>query len=213
VGRASSYDDPWQRLSWIGPASFLLSVAALYGFLRLTLGQPPAPPKPQPVSVSIVELPPPAAPAPQPEQPAEVEPPKPEPSPEIKRPPPRPATRAPAPAHPSENPPPNPPPVPATPQNAPAPSGGTLSARAIYKPMPEIPDEVRRHAVDLVAVARFHVHVDGKADFELVQPTPIPALNSALLDKLKTWRFFPALTDGKPVDSTIDLRIPITVKP
>lgn len=210
--RVSQHEDSWVRLSWIGPGSLLLTLAALYGFLRLTLQQPQVPPKPLPVSVDIIELPPPAAPAPAQEQPAEIQPPKPSPVPEIKKPPPRPVIRAPAPEK-VENPPPNPPPSPVPPQAAPSPSGGTLSARAIYRPLPEIPDDVRRQSIDLVAVARFHVHVDGKADFELVQPTPIPSLNAALLNKLKTWRFFPALEEGKPVDSTIDLRIPITVKP
>lgn len=208
----SSYDDSWARLSWIGPVSFLLAFAALYGFLRLTLERPTVPPKPRPVSVSIVELP--AQPATPPAPPVVVQPPKPEPMPALKKPIPKPVAKRPLPqAKPVESPPKTPPPVASPPRNnPPAPSGGTISARAIYKPMPEIPEELRRRNVDVVAIARFHVHVDGKADFELLQATPIPSLNSALLDKFKTWRFFPALENGKPVESTIDLRIPITVR-
>ena len=93
------------------------------------------------------------------------------------------------------------------------PSGtDTMSARAIYKPMPEIPDSLRRRTVDLVAVARFRVTVDGSAQVELTQPTGDPDLNRALVETLKRWRFFPAMQSGKPILSTIDIRIPISVK-
>jgi protein TonB len=93
------------------------------------------------------------------------------------------------------------------------PSGtGTMSARAIYKPMPEIPESLRHRAVDLLAVARFRVTVDGSAQVELTQPTSDPDLNRALVETLKRWRFFPAMQAGKPILSTIDIRIPISVK-
>ena len=93
------------------------------------------------------------------------------------------------------------------------PSGtDTMSARAIYKPMPEIPDSLRHRTVDLVAVARFRVTIDGSAQVELTQPTSDPDLNRALVDTLKRWRFFPAMHAGKPILSTIDIRIPISVK-
>jgi protein TonB len=223
VRRALSIDDPWSRLSWVGPTSVLLVCVGLYGFLRLTLDHAPPPPVPRPVSVSVVTLlPAPATALPQVAPPVAVQPPKSEPAPEIEKPLPQPAPRAtvpqPAPrtivpkAKAVETPPQTPPPIAAQPQASnPTPSGGTVSARAIYKPMPEIPDELRHQNVDLIAVARFQVHADGKAEFELLQATPVPALNSALLDKLKTWRFFPAMENGKPIESTIDLRIPITV--
>lgn len=93
------------------------------------------------------------------------------------------------------------------------PSGtDTMSARAIYQPMPEIPDSLRHRTVDLVAVARFRVTADGSARVELTQPTGDPDLNRALLETLKRWRFFPAMQGGKPILSTIDIRIPISVK-
>lgn len=93
------------------------------------------------------------------------------------------------------------------------PSGtDTMSARAIYKPMPEIPDSLRHRTVDLVAVARFRVTVDGSAQVELTQPTSDPDLNRALVETLKRWRFFPAMQAGKPILSTIDIRIPVSVK-
>jgi len=92
--------------------------------------------------------------------------------------------------------------------------GGTdrMSARAICKPMPEIPEALRRRTIDLVAVARFRVDATGRAQVELVEPTPDPDLNRALLESLKRWRFFPATQAGRPIASTIDVRIPVSVK-
>ena len=46
----------------------------------------------------------------------------------------------------------------------------------------------------------------------LVTPTSDPELNRVLLETLKRWRFFPALQEGKPVASTVDIRIPISVR-
>jgi protein TonB len=87
-----------------------------------------------------------------------------------------------------------------------------MGARAIVKPMPEIPEPLRRHDLDLVAVARFRVAVDGSAQVELIEPTSDPQLNRVLLEALRRWRFFPAIENGKPVASTIDIRIPISVR-
>ncbi len=87
-----------------------------------------------------------------------------------------------------------------------------MGARAIFKPMPEIPEALKRKSVEWVAVARFHVGADGGAQVELAEATREPALNRLLLESLKRWRFFPAVEDGKPIASTIDIRIPITVR-
>lgn len=94
------------------------------------------------------------------------------------------------------------------------PPGGTenMSARAIYKPLPEIPESLRRRTMELVAVARFRVTAGGSAEVELTEPTSDPDLNRALIETLKRWRFFPAMQAGKPVASTIEIRIPISVK-
>jgi len=94
------------------------------------------------------------------------------------------------------------------------PAGGrdTMSARAIYRPLPAIPESLRNRTVDLVAVARFRVTAAGSAEVELTQPTTDPDLNRALLETLRRWRFFPAIQAGKPVASTVDIRIPISVR-
>jgi protein TonB len=92
------------------------------------------------------------------------------------------------------------------------PGGGNMGARAIYSPLPEIPESLRRQNVQVVAVARFSVATNGAARVELTQPTSDPELNRVLLESLKRWRFFPATQEGKPVASTVDIRIPITVR-
>ena len=87
-----------------------------------------------------------------------------------------------------------------------------MGARALYKPMPEIPDALRRRNIEIVAMARFSVAADGSTQVALIEPTSDPDLNRALLDSLRRWKFFPAMQDGKPVASKIDIRIPISVK-
>ncbi len=90
--------------------------------------------------------------------------------------------------------------------------GGSIGARAIYQPLPEIPEALRHREIALVAVARFHVGADGSAQVELITPTSDPELNRVLLETLKRWRFFPAMQQGKPVASTVEIRIPISVR-
>jgi protein TonB len=228
-------DDAGRRLLWVTPAALLVTALALGAFLHLLTALPERPPPPPAIQAQVIELPAPAPPAPpqpappppapEPPPPPRAEPPpKPEPppppklavpKPAPKPPPPRPTPPPPVaqPAPPTAAPPtPAPPPQAAPAPPVAAPSGGHMSARAIYKPMPAIPEALRRRDIDLVAVARFHVAPDGSAQVELIQGTFEPTLNRALLDALKTWRFFPALDDGKPVAETFDIRLPISVR-
>jgi periplasmic protein TonB len=91
-------------------------------------------------------------------------------------------------------------------------AGGNGGAQAIFKPMPEIPEALRRRKIEWVALARFAVATNGSAQVELVEATSEPLLNRLLLEALKRWRFVPALEDGKPVASTVEIRIPINVQ-
>lgn len=94
-------------------------------------------------------------------------------------------------------------------------SGGnmyaTSGARAIIRPMPQIPDDLREGAFNSAALARFHVAADGSVKVELAKPTPNPRLNRILLDTLKKWRFMPAIKNGKPVASTEEIVIKVEV--
>ncbi len=91
-------------------------------------------------------------------------------------------------------------------------AGGKGGAQAIFKPMPDIPEALRRRKTEWVALARFTVAADGSAQVELVEATSEPLLNRLLLEALKRWRFFPALENGRPVASTVEIRIPIAVQ-
>jgi outer membrane biosynthesis protein TonB len=65
-------------------------------------------------------------------------------------------------------------------------------AEPIYKPLPEIPQELRYEAFNCQVVARFHIKTDGSATAELAQPCENPQLNYLLLKSLKQWRFEPS---------------------
>lgn len=100
-------------------------------------------------------------------------------------------------------------PTPSESEKPAAPSSST--ARVINQPMPALPDDLREDAYQAVAIARFNVHADGTVDVELSKPTPNPRLNALLLDALRKWRFFPAMRDGRAVESHQDLRVHFNV--
>ncbi|HUJ88327.1 MAG TPA: energy transducer TonB [Burkholderiales bacterium] len=216
------FDSPWRRLPFVLPLAVGLCALALFAFLSVLgrVAQPAA--APQPIEARIVVIPPAPQPvAPLPPAPLEHE---------IRHAPPRTVHRlAPRPkaTTPAQVPVEHTPPAPAAPAQAPAPAvaaaagtapragalgGDRMSARAIFKPMPQIPDELRRRALHTVAVVRFEVAADGSAKAALLRPTPLPQLNLLLLQAFGRWRFFPALQDGKPVPSVIDLSVPVRIE-
>jgi periplasmic protein TonB len=234
VSTAYSRDDSWRRLPWLLPLALLLSALALAAFLWFLSGPRDQPSRPPAVEMDVIELPAPAPPQaatvpPEPEPPPppavepEPEPPPPQPEqaiePTPEAPPPPPPKPVPRPRVQAAKPPPTTAPPPQTavappppPSAAAAAGGSTMGPRVLYQPKPEIPEELRHHRLDLVAVARFQIAANGSAQVELVEPTPEPSLNRALLDTLKKWRFFPALENGKPVVSAVDIRIPLAVQ-
>lgn len=92
------------------------------------------------------------------------------------------------------------------------PGSDSSGARAIYAPVPKIPDDLRENALQAVAVAHFKVIYDGRVQVSLVRLTPIPRLNQIPLETLKQWRFFPPMKDGVAIDSQFDVRIPIVAR-
>ena len=171
----------------------------------------PEPPLPAPVSIEagLVELPP--SPQPQTPRPRAESQPLPQPKP-IKTVPPRQPVAAPHPPQAVTEPPPSVAPSPPPVAQDDSLSGGTGAARAIVQPAPVIPPELRRHAVDLVAIVRFAIAADGGATAQLEEATPDPRLNQVLLDTFRRWRFFPATEHGKPVASTLTLRVPVRIE-
>lgn len=89
---------------------------------------------------------------------------------------------------------------------------GVTGARAIYSPVPEIPDSLRENTLDPVVVAHFAVSGDGQVHVTLTPPIQNPRLNDLLLKRLGQWRFAPATRDGIAVASEFDIRIPITAQ-
>ncbi len=233
-------DEPWRRLAWITPLSIAIWAGVLLGFAMVLKQTAPPLPELKPIEARIVELPPPVgglqggpAAAPHPVAPA---PPKPKPHVEVRRkviplahphkeriipeaPPSFAGTRKEAPAESSAS------TKSATTaggtesSGAPQEKGGgsglgsdSLGARAIYSPVPKIPDELREVAFEAVAVAHFEVSYDGSVKVMLSKPTSDPRLNQILLSTLEQWRFFPAMKGGVAIDSAFDVRIPVSVQ-
>ncbi|MGD1028095.1 energy transducer TonB [Candidatus Binatus soli] len=88
----------------------------------------------------------------------------------------------------------------------------TVGARAAYAPTPVIPDDLREDAIQTEAVARFKVSFDGASEVTLEKPTSSPRLNQVILDTLKQWKFFPAVHNGVAIESSFEVRIPISVQ-
>lgn len=88
---------------------------------------------------------------------------------------------------------------------------GSVRARVLAQPMPVLPDDLREQGYQLTAVAHFRIHPDGSFDVELVKPTQNPRLNQILLETLHRWRFFPAVENGRPVESEQDVRVHFVV--
>lgn len=84
-------------------------------------------------------------------------------------------------------------------------------ARLLSQPLPEVPDDLREQGYQAVAMAHFTIHTDGTFDVELVKPTQNPRLNQVLLATLRQWRFFPAIENGRPVESHQDVRVHFNV--
>jgi protein TonB len=88
----------------------------------------------------------------------------------------------------------------------------TVGARAIYAPTPVIPDDLREDVIQTEAIARFKVSFDGASEVTLEKPTSSPRLNQVILDALKQWKFFPAVHNGVAIESSFEVRIPISVQ-
>ncbi len=59
----------------------------------------------------------------------------------------------------------------------------------IYRPLPQIPDDLRQEAFRSYAIARFYIDSSGAITVELIKPCSNPRLNYLLLKSLKKWQF------------------------
>ncbi len=90
-------------------------------------------------------------------------------------------------------------------------TSGNSPAHAIMQPLPSVPDDLREQAYQTVAIARFVIHIDGSVAVELIKPTRYPRLNQILVETLRSWRFFPAIQGGSPVETQQDIRVHFNV--
>lgn len=89
---------------------------------------------------------------------------------------------------------------------------GGSGPRAIYAPVPNIPDDMRDEVMRATAVVRFHVRRDGEAHATLITSTDYSELDDLILATLQQWRFSPAVRDGVKVDADAEVRLLITVQ-
>ena len=204
-------DTPWRRLYWTLPAAVAIWLAILWSFAVFMGGSNERIPEQPAVDAQLIEVTEPAQTINTP--PAKQS----RPTPQIVTP--QPSLEKPMPPSPVEKPvvEPSTATAPVSPKEplTPSPSSNAtqhVGAKAIYRPIPQIPDELRQDALSTSAVARFQVAADGTITVELIKPTPNPILNRLLLGTLKRWKFFPSMKDGKPVASTEEIVIKVEVK-
>jgi protein TonB len=212
-------DTPWRRLYWTFPAAIAIWVVILWSFAVFMGNSSERIPEPPAIDAQLIEITEPTKSA----QTKPIDQSRPIPLPQVSTPqfipekitPPSPVEKPvvaqsmmPAPNVAKE--------LVATSQQEPTKTTNTVSqnfsAKAIYQPIPQIPDELRQDALSAAAVARFHVAIDGTTTVELIKPTPNPKLNRLLLSTLKNWKFFPSMKDGKPKASDEEIVIKIEVK-
>src|SRR5262245_38468291 len=96
-------------------------------------------------------------------------------------------------------------------------TGGTAgpedgAAHAVYAPPPQIPDDLPEDLLQTEAIALFTVSPGGEVMVTLTKATDNPGLNQVLLDALRRWKFIPTIRNGIAINSTVEVRIPISVQ-
>ena len=85
--------------------------------------------------------------------------------------------------------------------------GGVSAPRAIYSPDPEFSEEARKARYQGVCVVWLVVGPDGKPRDIQVHRTLGLGLDEKAIEAVKTWRFEPAMKDGKPVAVQISVEV------
>jgi protein TonB len=85
--------------------------------------------------------------------------------------------------------------------------GGVSAPKAIYSPDPEYSEEARKAKYQGTCVLWLVVGPDGKPRDIRVQRTLGLGLDEKAIEAVKTWRFEPALKDGKPVAVQINVEV------
>jgi TonB family protein len=85
--------------------------------------------------------------------------------------------------------------------------GGVSAPKIIYQPDPEYSEEARKAKYQGTCVLWLVVGADGKPREIRVQRTLGLGLDEKAIEAVKTWRFEPALKDGKPVAVQINVEV------
>jgi protein TonB len=87
--------------------------------------------------------------------------------------------------------------------------GQIVPAVAISKKAPEYPKVARQVGTSGVVEIQAIIGVDGKVkDATVVNGNPM--LQKAALDAVREWKYKPALLNGKPVESPVQIRLNFT---
>jgi len=85
--------------------------------------------------------------------------------------------------------------------------GGVSAPRKIYDPDPEYSEEARKAKYQGVCVLYVVIGPDGKTRDIRVQRTLGLGLDEKAIEAVKTWRFEPAMKDGKPVAVAVSIEV------
>ncbi|TWT23452.1 energy transducer TonB [Luteimonas marina] len=81
-------------------------------------------------------------------------------------------------------------------------------ARALSQPAPEYPAAAQRSGVEGTAIVRVDLDANGSpVDVELAQSSRSRDLDRAALSAVRGWTFEPAIRDGKPVASSVQVPV------
>jgi len=85
--------------------------------------------------------------------------------------------------------------------------GGRITpAEPIYKKAPEYPKTARQLGASGVVEIEATISVDGKVkNAKVIQGNPM--LQKPALEAVSEWRYKPALLNGKPVESPVQIRL------
>ena len=80
--------------------------------------------------------------------------------------------------------------------------------QATWRPDPPYPDEAVRHHADGIVVVSFLINAAGDVtDVELKSPPLGYGLDESVLGTVRTWKFRPAMRDGKPVPVRVGFKM------
>ncbi|RYG58421.1 TonB family protein, partial [bacterium] len=106
---------------------------------------------------------------------------------------------------------PRPTPVP-EPTATPRPKGPTQSASVVRQVRPSLPDELKKADYKSSVRASVEVAADGSSNPTLRSSSGNSKVDDLVLRALRRWRWKPALRDGEPVASTVNIRFDFEVK-